>query len=58
MARADCVIYCRDLAYNIRAKGLMLCFFWTSAAGVFNQWVNPLGMEALEWRFYFVYIAV
>jgi MFS family permease len=46
------------LPYNIRAKGLMLCFFWTSVAGVFNQWVNPLGLEALEWRFYFVYIAV
>lgn len=46
------------LPFNIRAKGLMLCFFWTSVAGVFNQWVNPLGLEALEWRFYFVYIAV
>lgn len=46
------------LPYNIRAKGLMLCYFWTSVAGVFNQWVNPLGMEALDWHFYFVYIAV
>ncbi|KAH6676928.1 lactose permease [Plectosphaerella plurivora] len=46
------------LPYNIRAKGLMLCFFWTSCAGVFNQWVNPLGLEALQWRFYFVYIAI
>lgn len=46
------------LPYNIRAKGLMLCFFWTSVAGVFNQWVNPLGMDALAWKFYFVYIAM
>ncbi|KAM0273540.1 hypothetical protein ACHAQH_008289 [Verticillium albo-atrum] len=46
------------LPYNIRAKGLMLCFFGTSVAGVFNQWVNPLGLEALAWKFYFVYIAV
>ncbi|KAF3349883.1 hypothetical protein VD0002_g8163 [Verticillium dahliae] len=46
------------LPYNIRAKGLMLCFFGTSVAGVFNQWVNPLGLEALAWKFYCVYIAV
>jgi MFS family permease len=41
------------LPYNIRAKGLTLCYFWTSMAGIFNQWVNPLGMEALNWHFYF-----
>ncbi|RBQ84889.1 hypothetical protein VDGD_02164 [Verticillium dahliae] len=46
------------LPYNIRAKGLMLCFFGTSVAGVFNQWVNPLGLEALACKFYFVYMAV
>ncbi|KAI9167827.1 Lactose permease [Paramyrothecium foliicola] len=46
------------LPYNIRAKGLTLCFCFTALSGVFNQWVNPLGLEALQWRFYFVYIAV
>ncbi|VUC30240.1 unnamed protein product [Clonostachys rosea] len=46
------------LPYHIRAKGLTLCFFFTSLSGVFNQWVNPLGLEALHWKFYFVYIAV
>lgn len=46
------------LPYNIRAKGLTLCFFFTALSGVFNQWVNPLGLESLHWRFYFVYIAV
>jgi MFS family permease len=46
------------LPYNIRAKGLTLCFCFTALSGVFNQWVNPLGLEALEWRFYFVYIAM
>ncbi|SPO01047.1 related to hexose transporter protein [Cephalotrichum gorgonifer] len=46
------------LPYNIRAKGLTLCFCFTALSGVFNQWVNPLGLEELEWRFYFVYIAV
>ncbi|WQF77407.1 Putative major facilitator, sugar transporter, major facilitator superfamily [Colletotrichum destructivum] len=46
------------LPYNIRAKGLNLCFCFTALSGVFNQWVNPLGLEQLEWKFYFVYIAI
>ncbi|KAK2016813.1 general substrate transporter [Colletotrichum eremochloae] len=46
------------LPFNIRAKGLNLCFCFTALSGVFNQYVNPLGLEKLQWRFYFVYIAV
>ncbi|KAH7120354.1 general substrate transporter [Dactylonectria estremocensis] len=46
------------LPYNIRAKGLTLCFCFTALSGVFNQYVNPLGLESLQWRFYFVYIVV
>ncbi|KAH8896735.1 general substrate transporter [Thozetella sp. PMI_491] len=46
------------LPFNIRAKGLTLCFCFTALSGVFNQYVNPLGLESLSWRFYFVYIAV
>lgn len=46
------------LPYNIRAKGLTLCFVFTQLAGVFNQYVNPIGLENLAWKFYFVYIAV
>ncbi|KAF2677190.1 general substrate transporter [Lentithecium fluviatile CBS 122367] len=46
------------LPFNIRAKGLTLCFVFTSLAGIFNQYVNPIGLNALAWKFYFVYIAV
>lgn len=46
------------LPYHIRAKGLTLCFVFTALSGVFNQYVNPIGLEALQWKFYFVYIAV
>lgn len=46
------------LPFNIRAKGLTLCFCFTALSGVFNQYVNPIGLANLEWRFYFVYIAV
>lgn len=46
------------LPFNIRAKGLTLCTSVTALAGIYNQYVNPLGLEALEWKFYFVYIAI
>lgn len=46
------------LPYNIRAKGLTLCFVWTSLAGIFNQYVNPIGIAALGWKFYIVYVVV
>jgi MFS family permease len=46
------------LPYGIRAKGLTLCFAFTSLSGIFNQWVNPLGLQALAWKFYLVYVAV
>lgn len=46
------------LPYNIRAKGLTLCFVFTALSGIFNQYVNPIGLENLQWKFYFVYIAV
>ena len=46
------------LPYHIRARGLTLCFIFTQLSGVFNQYVNPIGLEALDWKFYFVYIAV
>ena len=46
------------LPYNIRAKGLTLCFCFTALSGIFNQYVNPVGLDALEWKWYFFYIAV
>ncbi len=46
------------LPYHIRAKGLTLCFVFTNAAGVFNQYVNPIGLEKAEWKFYFLYIGI
>jgi hypothetical protein len=31
---------------------------FTSLAGIFNQYVNPIGIEALGWKFYIVYVVV
>jgi hypothetical protein len=46
------------LPYQIRAKGLTLCFCFTALCGVFNQYVNPIGLQKLGWKFYIVYIVV
>ncbi|KAH8589302.1 general substrate transporter [Bisporella sp. PMI_857] len=53
------VAYCAEiLPFNIRAKGLAINFALTASASVFNQYVNPIGLEDLAWKFYFVYIAI
>ncbi|KFY94181.1 hypothetical protein V498_04002 [Pseudogymnoascus sp. VKM F-4517 (FW-2822)] len=53
------IAYCAEiLPYNIRAKGLALSGTLTACASVFNQYINPIGLEKLQWKFYFVYIAI
>lgn len=53
------VAYCSEiLPYGIRAKGLSLCLGVTALSGVLNQYVNPIGLRSLTWKFYFVYIAI
>jgi MFS family permease len=53
------VAYCAEiLPFNIRAKGLAINFALTALASVFNQYVNPIGLQNLAWKYYFVYIAI
>lgn len=53
------VAYCAEiLPFHIRAKGLAVAMAGTAASSVFNQYVNPIGLDKLAWRFYFVYIAI
>ncbi|KAF5672749.1 MFS SP sugar:H+ symporter [Fusarium denticulatum] len=53
------VAYCSEiLPYSIRAKGLAICLGVTALSGVLNQYVNPIGLDKLAWRFYFVYIVI
>ncbi|KAK4554238.1 hypothetical protein LTR86_008766 [Recurvomyces mirabilis] len=53
------VSYCSEiLPFNIRAKGLGIAFGGQAAASVLNQYINPIGLEALKWKFYFVYIVI
>ncbi|KAH8176524.1 sugar transporter domain-containing protein [Sarocladium implicatum] len=53
------VSYCAEiLPFNIRARGLAVNFALTALSSVFNQYVNPVGLKELQWRYYFVYIAI
>lgn len=44
------------LPYTMRAKGVTLFWFVTGAAGAFNTYVNPIGLKAMGWKFYFFYV--
>lgn len=53
------IAYCaKILPFSIRAKVLTITMAMTALSSVFNQYVNPIGLEALQWGFYFVYIAI
>jgi MFS family permease len=43
------------LPYNIRAKGFTIFNFTISLALIFNQYVNPIALAAINWKYYIVY---
>lgn len=43
------------LPYNLRAKGLTLMFLMVNIALFFNQFVNPIALGAIGWKYYIVY---
>ncbi|SPO00313.1 related to hexose transporter protein [Cephalotrichum gorgonifer] len=45
------------LPYPIRAKGFSLLMFFGKASNFINILVNPIGLQAIGWRFYLVYVA-
>jgi len=44
------------LPYNIRAKGFNVFGFVISLALIFNQYVNPIALDAIGWKYYLVYV--
>lgn len=44
------------LPYRLRAMGLSISVFSTKASLFFSQFVNPIGMASLGWKFYLVYV--
>jgi hypothetical protein len=43
------------LPYHLRAKGLTILNLSISLSLFFGQYVNPIGIENLGWKFYIVY---
>jgi len=44
------------LPYSLRAKGIALFWLLTGLTGAFNTYVNPLGIQAFGWKFYWFYV--
>jgi MFS family permease len=45
------------LPFNIRAKGFTVFNFAISLSLIFNQYVNPIALDAIAWKYYLVYVA-
>ncbi|KDQ55566.1 hypothetical protein JAAARDRAFT_195418 [Jaapia argillacea MUCL 33604] len=44
------------LPYSLRSKGFTMFNFVLSLSLIFNQYVNPIALQALGWKYYIVYI--
>ncbi|KAG8992051.1 hypothetical protein FRB95_004097 [Tulasnella sp. JGI-2019a] len=52
------VVYTLEiLPYRLRAKGFAIMSFTVSLALVFNQYVNPVALDRLGWKYYLFYVA-
>jgi len=43
------------LPFQIRARGLAVMFFFVNAALFFNNYVNPVALSSIGWKYYIVY---
>ncbi|TXT04870.1 hypothetical protein VHUM_03953 [Vanrija humicola] len=46
------------LPFRVRTKGLALFTFCQVLANSFNQFVNPIALDAIKWKYYIVYIGI
>ncbi|KAM0327002.1 hypothetical protein ACHAQA_006123 [Verticillium albo-atrum] len=44
------------LPYPIRAKGFSVLMFFNKGSSFLNAFVNPIGLQALGWKYYIVYV--
>lgn len=45
------------LPYPIRAKGFSVLVFFGKSSNFVNTFVNPIGIAAMGWKYYFIYVA-
>jgi hypothetical protein len=46
------------LPFSLRTRGLAILQFAITVALCFNQYVNPIALEAIHWKYYGVYIVI
>ncbi|OHF04034.1 hypothetical protein CORC01_00896 [Colletotrichum orchidophilum] len=46
------------LPYNLRTKGQAIYNIVQGSANAVNQWVNPIILDAIHWKYYAVYIGI
>lgn len=46
------------LPYNLRAKGQAIYNVVQGSANAINQWVNPIILNEIQWKYYAVYIGI
>jgi hypothetical protein len=46
------------LPYNMRAKGMTILFISVSLALFFNQYINPIALAAIHWKYYIVFVSL
>ncbi|KAF4964252.1 hypothetical protein FSARC_7806 [Fusarium sarcochroum] len=44
--------------YNLRARGLAMTQMVSLGFTFFNTFVNPIALEAVQWKYYFVFLAI
>ena len=49
---------CEIWPFMYRAKGLTMTLMSTQLAIFFNIFVNPIALEAIQWKYYLVYVAI
>ncbi|KAJ1337253.1 hexose transporter-like protein [Microdochium nivale] len=43
--------------YRLRSRGFSVTWISGILAGIFNMFVNPIALETIAWKYYFVYVA-
>ena len=49
---------CEIWSFQYRAKGISMALMTTQLAVFFNIFVNPIALEAIQWKYYLVYVAI
>ncbi|RDW80286.1 hypothetical protein BP6252_04924 [Coleophoma cylindrospora] len=49
---------CEIWPYRLRSRGLTVMWVTTIVAIFFNTFINPIALQAIGWKYYFVFVAV